>query len=137
MAYVKSSKSLRVATLNGHVFEFAPKVVQYVPDSEVQACVAAGAYRCDEDGRVVFPDEPEEVGGEDALPVLPAESREDPDQRSTAIYAAVKALVKMGNEKDFAKTTGLPKAKAVERLLGFAPSGTELQAAFEKYQEES
>lgn len=138
MAYVKSAKTVHFATPNGYALLIEPKVVTWIPDLALPFALKQGAIECDESGKVKFgeddADDPNAPQVPDA-PKVAENDAEDPAKRKDAIKAGIRYLCAVGNPKDF-NANNLPKAKAIEKVLGFKVDGTELSEAFGEVQDE-
>lgn len=67
------------------------------------------------------------------IPQLTGQDRDNPKRREEAVRKAVERIYREGNPDDFTVADHRPKVRAVEQLLGFSPSGQELQAAVDRH----
>ena len=109
-----------VPTTRGHFIEFKKGEPTYVPPDCYDEVIAVGAV-------------PEE---ELVEPEQPADSEPtDPVARRSALFDAFDAIVLRNNTNDFT-AGGVPGAKAVTAVLGWAPDNKERTDAWNKYREE-
>ena len=109
-----------ICTLRGHSIEFKKGEPTYVPPDCYDEVIAIGAVPEEE---LAEPEAP--VGGEPT----------DPVARRSALFDAFDAIVLRNNPNDFT-AGGVPGAKAVSAILGWAPDNKERTDAWNKYREE-
>lgn len=109
-----------VATLRGHVIEFKKGEPTYVPPDCYDEVIAIGAVPEEE---LVEAEQP--AGSEPT----------DLAARRSALFDAFDAIVLRNNPNDFT-AGGVPGAKAVSAILGWAPDNKERTDAWNKYREE-
>lgn len=109
----RTLRTVRIASLSGHVVTIEPGKPQALPPVLHAEAYAAGC---------VPEDSPEHV-----VPLVP-----QGDERERAITDAIHELITRGDNDNFRKADGVPKVAAIEEIFGYAVSGTEIEAAFEK-----
>lgn len=112
-----------VRSLNGSSAAFKAGVPTFVPPQLVPEAVAVGAVFVDGQTPNVLP--PEEVA-----PVAPV----SPEARKEAYEKAFVVLVKRNERFDFTGT-GIPTAKAVEKLISWEPNPKELKQYWAAWRE--
>lgn len=133
MPYVKSLRSVRIATLSGHVVDIPAMRPTFVPDPAYEEARANGCVMCDEHGKIVIEDGLSSAAlhdDPDEIPFLPPEERDIPEKRSRVVKLAVLKCFKRNNREDFG-TNGVPKAQVVTRMIGFQVTAGEVAEATE------
>ena len=108
-----------VATRRGHVIEFKKGEPTHVPRECWDEVIAVGAVSEDELVEEVKPasSEPNDMG-----------------ERLDALFAAFEAIVLRNAPSDFT-AGGVPNAKAIQAVLGWAPDTKERNDAWTKFRE--
>jgi hypothetical protein len=137
MPLVKSLAEVLVSTTIGHMIRVPPDTPTYVPPEVLPFALRQGCVECTETGEVILqkPKAPKaKPAVPEAVPQLSQEEQQDPQRRSYVLKLAIAKLYADNNADDFTLADHRPKVKAVESVVGFAVTGTELAAALELYQ---
>ena len=132
MPYVKTLRPCVVVTMSGHRIPVEPGNTQYVPPEALEDAFKVGCGECDKDGKLKLDLEPVKQLPVGDMIKLSEVDRTDANKRAEAILQAIAKLYQDNDPKSFT-TSNLPRAKAIETLVGFPTSAAEVSAAVEKF----
>lgn len=138
MPFVKALAEVTIRTTLGHTILVPPNTATYVPPEVLKLTPAYGCIECNEAGELLLQSRPKAPRQPvTSVPQLTFTERENPKLRDEAVRMGIAKLYTDQNPDDFTVANNHPKVKAVERVVGFPVSGTEMAAALERYQAEA
>jgi hypothetical protein len=133
MAYIKSLRDVIIDTRDGHMIRVKAREVKYIPDSVLPRALEKGCFETTKEGQLIIGEDVEHSIPVDEIPVLSQEERDDPEKRQKVLVMAIARLYQENDRNKFT-SNNTPKVRAVEALVAFPTTGSEVAKALEVYQ---